>query len=421
MSIAGVLLSGFEPFRDQVLKFGQRASTDLADVHFFVGQNGTGKTRLLSLLAAACGNPAELQRRSDQFSSTVVASFIQPQGTEGLRAFVVPQTHQKVAPLLSASFSGVQVQQGHLAPSLMQVSNTIGMAFRSIPALEDQRVTPMGEVRWGEPKSFLEFAHHSTENVQLCQSLANLKVRMGIVSSNPNDRAVRMVHAFDKAIQSITSKDLVLSVGYVGKEFRLTASWLGKEIQLKQLPDGLRSIVGWLASVLCKLDMLLPDVELPLQASITLLLDEPDAYLHPAWQRKLIPAVQRMLPNAQIFVATHSPFVVSSVNSGWIYIFEADRDSKVTIQPPRPCSQGDSYIDVVEDVLGIKERFDPDTEALLADFRSKRDAVKRQPSDGSLNELQSLAEQIAKRSETLQFMMGREMAQLKSQIHVATA
>ena len=227
---------------------------------------------------------------------------------------------------------------------------------------------------------------------------------------------MRMVHAFDKAIQSITSNDLVLTVGYVSKEFRLKVSWLGKETRLSHLPDGLRAIVGWLASVVCKLDALLPDAESPLEQPLILLLDEPDAYLHPAWQRKLIPAVQRLLPNAQIFVATHSPFVISSVSAGWIYIFEADSAGKVTIQAPIACSQGESYIDVVEDILGVKERFDPETENRLSEFRTKRDALKRQPSDEAFKELQSLAEKIAERGQTLKFMMGRELAQLDAQL-----
>ncbi len=227
----------------------------------------------------------------------------------------------------------------------------VAMAFRSVPSLADQKVTPMGEVKWVERDKFLTFNHHENESVQLCQALANLKVRMGIVSSDPKDRTVRMVHAFDKAIQSITDYKFVLTVNYVGKEFRLKVSWAGREMQFKQLPDGLRSIIGWLASCVVKLDMLHPDVESPLEQPLILLLDEPDAHLHPAWQRKLIPAVQSLLPNAQIFVATHSPFVISSVNHGWIYVFKADADGNVTIESPKPCSAGDSYIDVVEDVL----------------------------------------------------------------------
>jgi hypothetical protein len=265
MSIAGAYLYDFEPFHDQALKFGPSASAGLADVHFFVGQNGTGKTRLLSLLAAACGNPAELQFRSGKFSSSVVCSENRTDGTKGLRAFFDQIKGQSLQHLIAAAFNGVRLQP-HPQGALVQVSDTVALAFRSIPSIEDQRVTPMGEVKWADPKAFLQFSHHASENVQLCQSLANLKVRMGIVSSDPKDRAVRMVHAFDHAIQSITSNDLILTVGYVGTEFRLKASWLGKELQLKQLPDGLRSIVGWLASVMCKMDMLLPDVERPLEA-----------------------------------------------------------------------------------------------------------------------------------------------------------
>lgn len=295
------------------------------------------------------------------------------------------------------------------------------MAFRSIPSLEDQKVVPMGAVKWGASGKFLEFAHHASESSQLCQALANLKVRVGIVSSDPRDRAVRMVNAFDTAIQSITSQKLVLTVGYVGQDFKLKVSWNGKESQLKQLPDGLRAIIGWLGSVVCKLDDLLPDEESPLEQPLILLLDEPDAYLHPAWQRKLIPAVQRLLPNAQIFVATHSPFVISSVNAGWIYIFESDADGKVNIKQPIACGLGDSYVDVVEDVLGIKEQFDPETEKLLSDFRSKRDAAKKNLTEDVLHELEKFAESIAIRSETLQFMMGRELAQLRTQLSTKAA
>ena len=420
MSIAAVYLRDFEPFINQAVEFKPKVTPGLADVHFFVGQNGTGKTRLLSLLASACGNPEELHYRTDKFASYVVAR-VKENGTEKLRVFSAQNAAVVSVPEpLSDLLANLEKQKGHHQPALQHISTTIAMAFRSIPSLEEQKVAPMADVKWAnDPKAFLKFTHHASESLQLCQALANLKVRMGIVSSDPNDRAVRMVHAFDKAIQSITSSNLVLTVGYVSKEFRLKMSWLGKEMQLKQLPDGLRAIVGWLASLVCKLDVLLPDVERPLEQPIILLLDEPDAHLHPAWQRKLMPAIQHLLPNAQIFVATHSPFVISSVTAGWIYIFDADSEGKVTIKPAISCSLGESYIDVVEDVLGIKERFDPETEDLLHKFRSKRDSVKRQHTAEALIELRALAEKIAKKGQTLDFMMGREMAQLESQLQTA--
>lgn len=41
------------------------------------------------------------------------------------------------------------------------------------------------------------------------------------------------------------------------------------------------------------------------------LADEPELSLHIAWQRKIVPAVRKLNPNAQIIVATHSPEVAS--------------------------------------------------------------------------------------------------------------
>lgn len=41
------------------------------------------------------------------------------------------------------------------------------------------------------------------------------------------------------------------------------------------------------------------------------LTDEPELSLHIAWQRKIIPAIKRLNPNAQVIAATHSPEVAS--------------------------------------------------------------------------------------------------------------
>ena len=413
MRVAGAFLRDFEPFADQSLEFPDKPEAGLAEVHFFVGQNGTGKTRLLSLLAAAWGNAEELQYRTDKTSSAVVADS----AIEGNTRFRYFNQQGATIEGLYVHFTKIAPFPGGSILPIFDPNKNVAMAFRSVPSLEDQKVTPMGEVKWGDRKGFLKFSHHSTESVQICQSLANLKIRMGIVSSDPKDRTVRMVHAFDQAIKNITDRDLLLTVNYVGKDFRLKAKWGGQEIGLKQLPDGLRSIVGWLASCMVKFDMLHPDIDNPLEQPVTLLLDEPDAHLHPAWQRKLIPAVQKLLPNAQIFIATHSPFVVSSVNHGWIHVFQADKQGIVKILPAQACSQGDSYVDVVEDILGVHEEFDPETEKLLQEFRLELDSIKRHPKDESrLAEVKTMAQVIAGRSQTLSFMMGREIAQLDAQL-----
>src|SRR5438067_1294368 len=63
--LEAIAIKDFAPFTAQKTVFGAAKGADgrAADVHIFVGENGTGKTRLLSLLMAACGNIGELKDR----------------------------------------------------------------------------------------------------------------------------------------------------------------------------------------------------------------------------------------------------------------------------------------------------------------------------------------------------------------------
>jgi ABC-type multidrug transport system ATPase subunit len=105
-----------------------------------------------------------------------------------------------------------------------------------------------------------------------------------------------------------------------------------------------------------------------------LLLDEIDVHLHPAWQRKILPAVQKLFPAAQIIVSTHSPFVVASIEDAWVYPL-AMRGGRVVLDPPVPSQAGTSFAAVLKGVFGIEEEFDVDTERLFAEFYRLRDAI----------------------------------------------
>ncbi len=58
------------------------------------------------------------------------------------------------------------------------------------------------------------------------------------------------------------------------------------------------------------------------------LIDEIELHLHIAWQKKVLPFLVKAFPNLQFIVATHSPFVVSSIESSVIY----DLDKNVMIE-----------------------------------------------------------------------------------------
>lgn len=64
-------------------------------------------------------------------------------------------------------------------------------------------------------------------------------------------------------------------------------------------------------------------------------IDEPENHLHPSMQRTLLPRLMDAFPAAQFIVATHSPFVVSSVRDSVVYALKYvkanSKDSEIDI------------------------------------------------------------------------------------------
>lgn len=58
------------------------------------------------------------------------------------------------------------------------------------------------------------------------------------------------------------------------------------------------------------------------QEKFVAVIDEPENHLHPSMQRTLLGSLLRAFPRAQFIVATHSPFVVSSVKNSTVYVLQ---------------------------------------------------------------------------------------------------
>ena len=56
------------------------------------------------------------------------------------------------------------------------------------------------------------------------------------------------------------------------------------------------------------------------------LIDEIDTYLHPDWQYSILKGLVESFPNVQFFITSHSPFVLTSVPSDKITIYEIDTE-----------------------------------------------------------------------------------------------
>jgi predicted ATP-binding protein involved in virulence len=255
----------------------------------------------------------------------------------------------------------------------------------------------------------------------LLQAIANLKFRAtmelqsALDGGDPKKEGLcgRLVRVLESSVTQVTGQPFRFVVDTY--PFCLRVKWGNGILPFDVLPDGLRSILGWLVHALVMSEVWLQGKEDPQQTEAIFLLDEIESHLHPAWQRKILPAFQRIFPKAQIFVATHSPFVIASLNHGWIHPITLNNDGLAQFETPISPSKGQSYITVVEDIMGVKEWYDTETEARLTEFRAARDEAFKGDKDAR-HKAYALANEIGRRSTELDYMMGREVLQMDRHI-----
>ena len=405
-------------------------SEGLAEVHLLVGENGTGKTRLLCALASCCGNDNPLASRVGQLDykraeEPMVSMLVSISGDNNSNHLLVWERPQQwFHGLWSVESLATEWEKWRSGNAGSIPKMITAFSYNGAGSIRDEKVSPLAttSVTIVDPARRLNFSSPTSigeESGLVLQTIANIKMLSALEALSHGSRFNTLIaERIEAVITDLTGKKFYFELRTI-PEFCIRVNWGGVSMTIDQLPDGMRSILAWLGTTVARLRMIYPEHHDSLSESFILLVDEPETHLHPAWQRKLLPAAQRLFPNAQIFVATHSPFVISSVNHGWIHVFRENANGHVEIEKARPCSSGDTWIDSVEDVLGVREWYDPETEDMLRQFRSVRDRV---ASAGvPVDELQTIADQIAPRSETLRALMGKEMTQARRLIAVRGA
>jgi energy-coupling factor transporter ATP-binding protein EcfA2 len=407
MRITEITTSGFQPFRDQrlaVYDVPQRRETDsrLGEVQFFLGPNGSGKSRMLAALAGMAGNLTPLKNRLGEPMHKgwqVLASL--DNGTTSLVGcpLDVSGFHQSRHPGIAFAYSG-------------------GCYLKNAGISQNIAVTA------ATAEERLSFIRTSTYSDRLAQAVYNLKLEAAqdFMNRGGSSCPLEKMPRYERIVHSLESRlsnalDCQFSFRASTRPAPMLAvDWNRKTLQFDQLPDGLRMAIGWVADVAVMIDLLNPKAEDPLAEPFTLLLDEPENHLHPRWQRQIIPLAQRLFPNAQMFIATHSPFIVMSVNEGWIHRFEMGEDGLVTVQEPKPAEPGDSYVSVLRDIMGVPERFDDESEKLMADFRAAKEEA-LDGKQGAEERARNLLGQIALRGEELGWIARAELEQLNEELN----
>jgi energy-coupling factor transporter ATP-binding protein EcfA2 len=236
-----------------------------------------------------------------------------------------------------------------------------------------------------------------------------------------DERYIRSLERFENALRLLYGESVSFDVD-LEPSFQPRLKAFGRNLDFSQLPDGVRSTVGWIADFMMRQDFVKWDRTLGDKRPGVLLLDEVDAHLHPLWQRKLLPAMREALPDVQILVTSHSPFVISSCPNSRVHVLELDENGRAYARPPVDSPIGESVTTTLKEIFGVDSRFDVLTERELDEWNT----LKKREVGGSLSaadrsRLEQLTVTLAGRSEELRSIVAAPLTIPESVLRSLTA
>ena len=414
MKIRKLHLKNIGVFDDEEINFQECPAKDKAEIHILTGENGTGKTTILMALAYPFSKVSlkigdgglELEKRIRKVQKEVDQEFIKV-------CFDDNRIYESRI-YFDGSFGATATFEKPKIDSEDTHSNYAVFAFSGQRQTKTERIETIKEPKDFNPLSqSLNFVKDYTQANELTinQLIANNFSKSGIEYKKGNteksERFEKVVKAIEQAIFEIT--DLQIKFDLQTEPTNLVLKLNREELDFDVLPDGLRSLISWIADLLGRVDLLKWEDDLPItEKNLILLLDEIEVHLHPAWQRKVLPIVQKLFKNAQIFVSTHSPFVVNSVDDAWVYKLKVDENGKAHCEKPIRSEDGISYQTVLSEIFGIDQEFGGKTQDDLDKFYK----IIRNGKVINEKDLTDLAKSLAEQSEELNSIVQIELRQL---------
>ena len=113
------------------------------------------------------------------------------------------------------------------------------------------------------------------------------------------------------------------------EEFGYVSQTIDGEVEMHELSHGTISVIEWLSYFMIGMARHYRGAPDWKQQPGIFIIDEIDAHLHPSWQRRIIPTLQRHFPNVQIFASTHSPMMVAGLKKGQVHLLKRDEIGQV--------------------------------------------------------------------------------------------
>ncbi len=128
----------------------------------------------------------------------------------------------------------------------------------------------------------------------------------------------------------------------------------GKECYLEELSAGFQAVLSLIFGIVDWIEAINePDNILIQNAKGTVVIDELDVHLHPEWQLMIRYALDKLFPNLQFIITTHSPHLIASAKRGEIIKIPFDQD-RINVEAVNQSYSGWSTEEILEDVMEVK-------------------------------------------------------------------
>lgn len=410
MRITRLELENIGPFEHQVFHFDPVKSHDKAEIHMLTGVNGSGKSTVLHTLTSAFDPFLSVEKRfrfSDGKSRIRIRSSDEPgdlifqhDDSGALKPLPIPEKFLTYRNAIGSDYVHVPLDFAVFA-----YSGSRSLSSVDLQAIQEVRASPLHDS--------LNF-QNPVNSQTLIQWIANTKAKTAFAFQEGDHQRAEgyrtSLARIENAVKEIVGHDVRFTFRYEPLAVGIKIN--DEELEFDMLPDGLKSVVSWIADLLMRLDRIKwADTRDVLDRNFILLLDEIEIHLHPAWQRKILPVVQKLFGNAQIFIATHSPFVVGSVNDAWVCKLHLS-DGNAEVEEVSEARAGSSYPVVMDEIFGIDEYFDVETEKTFAHFYELRHELLSGNTARS-DEFSEISRKLALKSVEARDIVGRELRQLE--------
>jgi len=441
VKIRKLQLKNIGVFDDETIEFHPCPAKDKAEIHIFTGQNGSGKSTILMALAGLFNPDFAHENHNKGFSTPFFKRFRHnPSDEKNFNSLTELNKHIDNLPdIVEGLFENnkkteIKVQRSKESNILTTRSATEDygeilkgketklkyavFAYSGYRQIKSEDIEAIKEPKKFNPLSqSLEFVkdYSQTNQLSINQLIANNISKSAIEKNRSQEKSVKfanVIKSIEKAIFEIT--DWNISFDLETEPTNLITKINGKELDFDVLPDGLRSLISWIADLLGRVDLLRWQDDLPIfEKNLILLLDEIEVHLHPAWQRKVLPVVQKLFKNSQIFVSTHSPFVVNSVDDAWVYKLELE-NGKAKVAEIVESENSNSITQVLREIFDVEEWFGLEVQNKLDRFEELRDKILSNGSnEKDESELLDKARELAEEpNDQLKQIIRRELQQL---------